>query len=79
MVNLPDFPLNITGMRFVNGVGLADGRVEILVNDTWGTLCGRYMYSQEANVICRMQGFGYVITLSCISSLIIKSFYYFKK
>jgi hypothetical protein len=55
-----DFPLDIISTRLVNGVGLADGRVEILVNDTWGTLCGKNIHKEAADVICRMQGFRYV-------------------
>ncbi|XP_060572663.1 scavenger receptor cysteine-rich domain superfamily protein-like, partial [Ruditapes philippinarum] len=33
------YPLNITGIRLVNGIGLTDGIVELKVNDTWGQIC----------------------------------------
>ncbi|XP_053387660.1 deleted in malignant brain tumors 1 protein-like [Mercenaria mercenaria] len=56
------FPLNISDIRFGNGVGIADGRVEILVNDTWGTVCSNGIYFDEATVICNMLGFTEVYT-----------------
>ncbi|KAH3885057.1 hypothetical protein DPMN_009045 [Dreissena polymorpha] len=48
--------------RFVGGVGLYDGVVEVLVGDTWGLVCGyaysnsRYYYSQGGHVFCNMKG-----------------------
>ncbi|XP_052784322.1 uncharacterized protein LOC128220099 isoform X2 [Mya arenaria] len=41
-------PLNITDVRFVNGAGLYDGFVEILVGNTWGTLCGWSYWSTRS-------------------------------
>ncbi|XP_052771198.1 scavenger receptor cysteine-rich type 1 protein M130-like [Mya arenaria] len=37
--------LNITNVRLVDGVGLYDGIVEVLVGDTWGTICGSSYWS----------------------------------
>ncbi|XP_053386943.1 scavenger receptor cysteine-rich type 1 protein M130-like [Mercenaria mercenaria] len=51
------YPLNISGIRLENGLGISDGRVEILVNGTWGTICRSYLTQNDANVICRMLGF----------------------
>ncbi|XP_053386941.1 deleted in malignant brain tumors 1 protein-like [Mercenaria mercenaria] len=52
-----DNPLNISGIRLVNGIGLSDGRVEILINDTWGTICSSSFGSYEANAICSILGY----------------------
>ncbi|XP_053386927.1 uncharacterized protein LOC123542089 isoform X2 [Mercenaria mercenaria] len=58
------YPLNISGIRLENGLGISDGIVEILVNGTWGTICRSYFSSNEANVICNMLGFLDVYTYS---------------
>ncbi|WAR24045.1 DMBT1-like protein, partial [Mya arenaria] len=52
--------LKIQSMRLANGIGLYDGRIEIQVNGSWGTICGvsalsssTYLFSTvEAEVIC---------------------------
>ncbi|XP_053388223.1 neurotrypsin-like, partial [Mercenaria mercenaria] len=40
-------------IRLVNGTGLYDGRVEILVNGTWGTICSTSLSWQDTVTICR--------------------------
>ncbi|WAR24046.1 DMBT1-like protein, partial [Mya arenaria] len=53
--------LKIQSMRLANGIGLYDGRVELQVNGSWGTICGLsslssqttyYFSTEEAEVIC---------------------------
>ncbi|KAH3690034.1 hypothetical protein DPMN_191781 [Dreissena polymorpha] len=51
-------PLTVEDKRLVNGTHDADGRVEIKVLDTWGTICDDYFGLEEASVICRMLGYG---------------------
>ncbi|XP_053386930.1 uncharacterized protein LOC123542087 [Mercenaria mercenaria] len=51
------YPLNISGIRLVNGIGLFDGRVEILINNTWGTVCSYSFRNNEASAICRILGY----------------------
>jgi hypothetical protein len=46
--------LAVTNIRLVNGIGLYDGRVEVLMNGTWGTICGTSFSSYEAGTICKV-------------------------
>ena len=41
----------------VNGVNSLEGRVEIYVNETWGTICDDEFGDEEASVICGMLGY----------------------
>ncbi|XP_053387312.1 neurotrypsin-like [Mercenaria mercenaria] len=53
------FPLNISEIQLKNGRRPSEGRVEILVNGTWGTICDTNFASAEATVICKMFGLEY--------------------
>jgi hypothetical protein len=48
--------LNITDVRLINGTGPNDGRAEIKVNDTWGTICDSNFALTDAEVFCKMLG-----------------------
>ena len=44
-------------VRLVEGNALNRGRVEILHNGVWGTICHDYWEMPDANVLCRQLGF----------------------
>ena len=44
-------------VRLVNGTNNNEGRVEIRVNGSWGTICDPYFTYNDALVVCRMLGF----------------------
>ena len=46
----------IEGIRLVDSdgtIGGKEGRVEVLYNETWGTICHNNWHTDEAQVACR--------------------------
>ncbi|KAL4219778.1 hypothetical protein ACF0H5_020191 [Mactra antiquata] len=56
------YPLDVTGIRLVNGNATSNGRVEIQSMETWGTICDDWFGMNEANTICRMLGIWPAVT-----------------
>lgn len=44
-------------IRLAGGMNELEGRVEICVNNQWGTVCDRNWEAAEAAVACRQAGF----------------------
>lgn len=42
------------GIRLTGGSSHREGRVEVKVGSTWGTVCDDYWDKNDATVVCRM-------------------------
>ena len=44
-------------IRLINGQTIYEGRVEVCVNNNWGTVCDDFWDNTDASVVCRQAGF----------------------
>ena len=52
------YPPPTGDIRLVGGANSFEGRVEIFVNGTWGTVCQDHFGHDDASVACRQLGLG---------------------
>ena len=43
--------------RLIGGIRPSEGRVEVLINSTWGTVCDHGWDMLDANAVCKMLGY----------------------
>ena len=44
-------------VRLVDGSGPHEGRVEVCINEAWGTVCSNGWSNTDANVVCKQLGY----------------------
>ena len=44
-------------LRLVGGPSASEGRVEVCVNETWGTICDNSWSTNDANIVCGQLGY----------------------
>ena len=57
-------------VRLVGGSNQYEGRVEVCINDQWGTVCDDSWSSTDATLICKQLGYAYTGGKPLLYSLI---------
>lgn len=57
-------------IRLAGGAMSSEGRVEVLYNGQWGTICDDYWDLRDAFVVCRMLGYPGIANLNEIHILL---------
>ena len=68
---IPSAPCANGDLRLSGGNVINEGRIEICINNVWGTICDDYWSDTDANVACRKLGFSgqsmFFITMSIVT------------
>ncbi len=53
-------------VRLVDGSNLYEGRVEVCINNVWGTVCDDSWGTTDATLICKQLGYAYTSSTSIV-------------